>query len=103
MADNLWVDKVGRVSSGKKRHVYEQESSGRFRRKCGATNHLNESLPAAKRGELTRLDALEYARDPNSCLRCLACEGLEEVAENVSSGTQAASVDYDPFGVFDGE
>lgn len=100
---NVWADPFERVGTGRKRHLYEQKGDGAvMTRLCGATDWVSGRppgvTPTPTRSDLDRIPDIEFAQDPNACKKCLDITGLDDV-DLPPSG--AASVDADPFGVFD--
>jgi hypothetical protein len=96
----LYMDGVPSTRGGKKRHAFEEHRT-HYGSPCGTQQIRKES---ARAKELLRVDAREFAVDPNACLSCVASLDLMEYRENnkrkpAESG--ARGVDYDPFGVYE--
>lgn len=96
---NVWADPIERIGSGRQRHLYERTSpAGSYlKRRCGTVDQSDGPMSGKlSKGDLTRMEAMDFAADPNACHRCLAAAGLDDV--DIPSGG-ADSVEYDPFGV----
>lgn len=103
MSDLVWVDPIERVGSGMKRHIYDdhgkQNSARNLKsRVCGVSD--TSSPPITVPDKLERVEATEFAHDPNACKHCLKYTGLLPESKR-PGGKGAASVKFDPFGVFE--
>lgn len=92
MTGLLWYDKIDRVDTGRKRHIYT-EANGGYLRICACRTsgglYANEA-------DLTRAEVPEVAGDTNACERCLNASGLDAF-DDACNGAEV--VRYDPFGV----
>lgn len=98
--NNVWTDPVERVGSGRRRHLYTVRRGDLLGRRCGTVDHVNGTRTSMSKSDLERIDAIEFAKDPNACRRCKTVAGLDDI-DVPSAG--AATVEYDPFGVNGGD